>query len=295
MKINEKNMSRIKQNIYTLTLIVTCLVVSPFIFVKIWKTSAESKKSPIPKTSVSEAVPEKDAAAPVENVPTPKENSEPVTVQTDVSSAAEQEIVTTVTTAAEDESKVKFSSSDMSYFDDALFIGDSRTVGIRDYGTIKNADYFCDVGLTAAAAFDSPAEGVYLDSIIDAKQYGKIYIMLGINEVGNDFEYTMTQYRALVDKVRAHQPDAIIYIMANLHVTASAETYSINNEAINYLNSRMAELCDGKKVFYLDVNEVFDNEYGYLNDEYTSDGVHVYAEHYAKWCEWLCDHAVLSD
>ena len=30
------------------------------------------------------------------------------------------------------------------YFTDALFIGDSRTVGIAEYGTIKNATYFAN-------------------------------------------------------------------------------------------------------------------------------------------------------
>ena len=30
--------------------------------------------------------------------------------------------------------------ADASYFDDALFIGDSRTSGLESYGTLKNAD-----------------------------------------------------------------------------------------------------------------------------------------------------------
>ena len=287
MKVNKKNVARLKQSIYTLTLMLTCFVMSPFIFVQIWKSSAETKKPQIPKTSVSKVVePEKDAN---ETPPEPQKDS--AAVQTEaVTTASEESVVTTAVQKSD-----SFSSSDASYFDDALFIGDSRTVGIRDFGTLKNADYFCDVGLSSAAAFESPSDyGQYLDDVIDSKEYGKIYIMLGINECGNDFEYTITQYRALVDKVRAHQSGAVIHIMANLHVTQSAETDVINNEAINYLNSRMSEFCDGKKVFYLDINEVFDNEYGYLKDEYTGDGVHVYGEYYAEWCDWLCDHAVVT-
>ena len=34
------------------------------------------------------------------------------------------------------------------WFDDALFIGDSRVVGLRDYARLGKADYFCSVGLT---------------------------------------------------------------------------------------------------------------------------------------------------
>ena len=41
-----------------------------------------------------------------------------------------------------------FITSDSSYFDDALFIGDSRTVGLCEYGTLKNADYFASTGMS---------------------------------------------------------------------------------------------------------------------------------------------------
>ena len=34
------------------------------------------------------------------------------------------------------------------YFDDALFIGDSRTVGIQQCGGIDSATYFCSVGMS---------------------------------------------------------------------------------------------------------------------------------------------------
>ena len=41
----------------------------------------------------------------------------------------------------------EFTVSDKSYFDDALFIGDSRTAGLQKYGTLDNADYFASPGL----------------------------------------------------------------------------------------------------------------------------------------------------
>ena len=37
--------------------------------------------------------------------------------------------------------------SDIS-MDDALFIGDSRTVGLMEYAGIDDADYFCTVGMS---------------------------------------------------------------------------------------------------------------------------------------------------
>ena len=37
---------------------------------------------------------------------------------------------------------------DESWFDDALFIGESRTAGLQGYGRLGKADYFCGEGLT---------------------------------------------------------------------------------------------------------------------------------------------------
>lgn len=63
-----------------------------------------------------------------------------------------------VTTAPE-APKNDFTQVDLSYFDDALFIGDSRTVGLRDYsvGNLKNATFFCHEGMSAPRATSSIA------------------------------------------------------------------------------------------------------------------------------------------
>ena len=41
----------------------------------------------------------------------------------------------------------KFIQVDDSYFDDAVFIGDSRTVGLHDYGGLDHSDFFATVGM----------------------------------------------------------------------------------------------------------------------------------------------------
>ena len=43
---------------------------------------------------------------------------------------------------------IKKIKADKSYFDDALFIGDSRTVGISEYSDLKNATYFANTGMS---------------------------------------------------------------------------------------------------------------------------------------------------
>ncbi len=272
----------------------TCFVASPFMIGKIWKSSSEAKKEvavPPPSVNVQTVVPEGTQTPDTGAGDVPSDIQVPETPgQTPTDNAAVQPDDTQQEPATA--APVTFVQTDPSYFSDALFIGDSRTVGISEYGTLDNADFFCSVGLSAGQINEETIDGMTFDQKIKSKQYGKVYVMLGINEVGNDFEYTYTAYRAIVEKIKANQTDAIIYVQANLHVSASAQTNYITNEAINYLNSRIASLADNKKVFYIDINPVYDDENGNLTEAYTSDGVHPLAAYYKQWCEWLCMNAV---
>ncbi|WP_019679495.1 GDSL-type esterase/lipase family protein [Ruminococcus flavefaciens] len=273
-----------KQCIYTVILLLTCVVASPRIYKQIWKNSEVSKPKAPAKPAVTSQT-EKEPEKPTAETP---DSSQP-TSENETTAPAD----TTETTTAPAAPVNNFVQSGPEYFNDALFIGDSRTVGIRDYGTLKNADYFCDIGLSAYKIDNAYVNGNTVWGTLNAKKYGKIYVMLGINEVGNDIESTVAAYRKLVDGIREVQPDAVIYLMANLHVTLGYENNVINNERINMLNSRINEMADiNKNICYIDENETFDNTEGALQDDITSDGAHLLAKYYSNWCEWLCSNTL---
>lgn len=180
------------------------------------------------------------------------------------------------------------------YFLDALFIGDSRTVGIAEYGTIKNATYFANTGMSVyniwSQKIDISSIGkVSLEELLDKKNFGKVYIMLGINEIGYNMSQTAKKYQELVKYVNTKQPKAVIYLQANLHVTKekSDSDKTINNTRINKINSVISKMANNKNIFYLDVNSVFDDSSGNLRADYTSDKVHVYGKYYKQWTEWI--------
>ena len=52
--------------------------------------------------------------------------------------------------------KIKYSKVKNSYFKDAVFIGDSRTVGLRDYSGLEHTTYFAKTGLTIYNMLDEP-------------------------------------------------------------------------------------------------------------------------------------------
>ena len=194
--------------------------------------------------------------------------------------------------------KPVFFTSDSSYFDDALFIGDSRTEGLKEYGGLGKAVVLCDSGMSIYRLWK---ENFYVDNkkqkleqILTEKSFGKVYLMLGVNELGYDLNHTMKKYRETLDRIEETQPEAIIFIQANLHVTDEKSHNSdiYNNENINRINQKLEELAKERGYLYLDVNPIFDDENGCLSKEYTVDQAHILGIYYRDWANWLLEHCV---
>lgn len=195
-----------------------------------------------------------------------------------------------------------YTTENVSYFNDAAFLGDSRTLGISDYAGLDGADFYCDSGMTIfkllgedGVTYQKTGKKVDLNQVLQQEHYGKIYMMLGMNELGyGNTEMYLKQYREVLEQIQEWQPDAIIYIMANLHVSEeknNPET-EFNNININDKNAASALLANGTDVFYLDCNPLFTDENGFLNADLTFDGVHLYAQHYDVWRKFLLEHGV---
>lgn len=180
--------------------------------------------------------------------------------------------------------------------EDALFIGDSRTVGLSEYSGIGGADFFANVGMSVYNIHKKPVSvptvgKVTLDELLSQKKYGKIYLMLGINEVGYNLKQTVSKYRELLEFIEQKQPGALIFLQANLHVTKKRSDTDevVNNRAINQLNQEISKLADRKKSFYLDENILFDDADGNLSTEKSEDTAHLYAKYYIEWGTWIVD------
>ena len=199
----------------------------------------------------------------------------------------------------EAEGAPEFYHADVSYFDDALFIGDSRTVGLYEYGGLGNAEVFAHSGMSIYKVFNEEfelqsGEMTTLETALQTKKFGKVYIMLGINELGYDFAQTVERFSEAINLIRQLQPEALIFIQANLHITnkKSEESDLFNNTNINHFNQAVGELADGKQIFYLDVNPLYDDEEGGLSEEFTTDHAHILGKHYVEWVDFILQNAV---
>lgn len=180
------------------------------------------------------------------------------------------------------------------FFSDALFIGDSRTVGIMEYGNVSDATFFASSGMSVFALNKKPIavsnQGkISFEETLAGKQYGKIYLMLGINELGYRFESVEQKYREVLEQIKSCQSTATIYLCANMHVTKeqSEKDAIYNNDNINGVNEMIEGLADNERVFFLDVNELFDDDEGNLSTDFSSDSFHVLGRYYKDLVDWI--------
>ena len=189
---------------------------------------------------------------------------------------------------------------DDSYFDDALFIGDSRTVGLRSFCDFHNSYFFAKTGISTNALFTysdrDETTGLTLSQVLVARQYKKIYIMLGINDLAYGTAVSFTdEFFEAVDKIREYQPNAIIYIQSIIGVTKYKEQSAPNtfsNATVLARNALLKSKCDGKTLIYLDLASVFSDSEGYLDTLYSADGLHLISDYYNMWCEYLRNNAL---
>lgn len=189
---------------------------------------------------------------------------------------------------------------DEGYFDDAVFIGDSRTEGMILYTGLSNAMAYTNKGLTVESVFTKPVINLGGEklSVMDSLRktdFKKVYIMLGINETGWPYnEIFIEKYGEIIDEIKAMNPEAVIYVQEILPVTNSlSQSHSyVKNEKINEFNALIREMAAEKQIYYIDVKNAVVDEFGNLPEEAAIDGIHLQKTYCEKWLDYLKTHVV---
>ncbi len=209
---------------------------------------------------------------------------------------------------------------DPSYFDDAVFIGDSVSNKLRLYVTAQrktDASYLGKAQFLTAGSLGShnalwdvsrkdsvhPAyEGnkSLLEDSVAAMGAKKVYIMLGMNDIGlYGVEDSITSMETLIQRILEKSPDAKIYIESATPMMEAFETTKLNNDTIMEYNQKMLELCQKKGYYFVDVASVMKDENGNLIADYCSDpypdqsgnmGIHFTDVGCKVWIDYLYTH-----
>ena len=185
------------------------------------------------------------------------------------------------------------------YFEDTAFLGDSRTEGFHLYSGLKTGAYYCSVGATVESVFskavETPAGKMPLLDAMAKEDFGKIYVMLGVNELGwSKTETFRDQYAKVIDRLHSDHPDAEIILQTILPVSAKQEkkkTY-VNNGRIAAYNEVIFRLAEEKGCDLVDAAEAVTDENGCLRAAWSPDGVHLNIKGCQAWLEYLRTHPV---
>lgn len=183
------------------------------------------------------------------------------------------------------------------FFDDACFIGDS-IFSIFSAGAPYDADYFTRPLMTTETALDKfdfrnkKGDEGSIRELLGKSKYKKIYFLLGTNEGPIGSTVFIKQYRAMLDSVRALQPEAQFYLLALFPVSADYEEEGRfpTNGMFTEMNRELMQLCRETGSFFLDYGSTMRGAYGVLPSEAATDGIHFTLRYVPAWTEYISTH-----
>lgn len=188
------------------------------------------------------------------------------------------------------------------YFADAAFVGDSRTDGFRLYSGLTQGEFIVKTGMSVFRLEQDKVnyhgEKLTVLEALGRKSYGKVYLSIGVNELGQyDDQGYYDHYAKLVDDVRAQQPEALVYVQLVIPVNAQKckekdQPYYVTNEQIAVYNNLLRQLVQDKWVLLLDPGEALTDETLQPPYDTVTDGVHFTRPTYKLWLEYLKTHTV---
>lgn len=207
-----------------------------------------------------------------------------------------------------------------SYFDDAVFIGDSVTLKLNyfvrdsrkeEYPTLLGAAQFLTAGSLGSGEALEPlasdslhpsymGQKMLLEDSVAAMGAKKVFIMLGMNDVARyGIEESAQNMMKLVKRIVDKSPDAKIFIQSATP-RIQGDYNKLNNNALFEYDLKLYEYClqlESSGVYFVDVAHALRDEKGNLPLEYCSDadgmGLHFTAKACKEWINYLYTHALV--
>lgn len=191
---------------------------------------------------------------------------------------------------------------DESYFNDALFVGDSITSGFTIYDMFYGFNAIYKVGVNPMTAssisFTTTSSGRELTMTEAVRYYNprKLYIMLGTNGINwASTDELLSGYEDLISLLKSENPDCMIIVQSIPPVAkwVASERPSFTKESFDRYNDGLKQMCLDNGIYFLDINAAFTTEDGYLSSDYAApDGIHFGYGGYQRWYDYLLNHTV---
>lgn len=198
------------------------------------------------------------------------------------------------------------------FFDDAVFVGDSVTQGLKNYvmaernkgnTCLGNAEFLCATSLSYASSLQ-PISSTSIHPTYKGKkvkveegisQIGakKVFIMLGMNDFSGYKESVWQKnIKSLTSRILEMNPHADIYIESVTPIVAGKEHDAFTNKNVQEFNAFLKQFCKDNDFTYVDIyNNVMVDNTNHLNPDYCGDsklmGIHMNYKGAAAWTKYL--------
>lgn len=200
---------------------------------------------------------------------------------------------------------------DWSWFDDAVFVGDSISLKLTGYVTkmrqsqsdfLGKAQFLTAGSLGSGNALwevsDKSVHPLYqgtkmrLEDSIQLCGAKKLYILLGMNDVGMyGVDGSVANMETLLKLILEKTPDLQIFVQSATPIHKGNEKKVLNNANLVLYNQGLREMCARNGWHYVDVASVLTDDQGYLPDSYCSDasgmGMHFTDAACQVWVDYL--------
>lgn len=184
-------------------------------------------------------------------------------------------------------------------FADAVFIGDSRTVGLGMNTDKPKATFYASIGMNVSSIetdqviqLDDGSYGTVFDAL-KQHQFKRVFIMFGINEMGWPYpDVFQEEYETVINQVKEIQPDAVVYVQSILPVSSLATSTNavFTNENVENFNLYVQNAAANTGSVYLDVASALKDENGALPLEASTDGIHLIKDYCMVWMNYLAEN-----
>ena len=198
-----------------------------------------------------------------------------------------------------------------SWFDDAVFVGDSVSLKLTGYVTktrqsdpdyLGKAEFLTAGSLGSGNALwevsDKSVHPLYqgtkmrLEDSVKACGAKKMYILLGMNDVGlYGVDDSAKNMETLLGLIKEKNPDLQIFVQSATPIHKGNEKKMLNNANLRLYNEKLQEMCQRNGYYYVDIASVLTDSEGYLPDAYCSDasgmGMHFTDEACRIWVDYL--------
>lgn len=198
-----------------------------------------------------------------------------------------------------------------SFYDDAVFIGDSVSLRLYYYcqshpEALGKAQFLTAGSMGSGNALQEVTEDsvhpsyqgtkMSLEDGVKASGAKKVFIMLGMNDLNiYKIDGTVKNMDTLAQRILEKSPDAEIYFQSMTPILAGHEKGLLTNENLDQYNAKLKELAKEKGYHFADVASVMKKDDGSLKSEYCSDsegmGMHFTDAGAEAWIDYLLQNA----